>query len=53
AIVPRTQLKKTLAQLIRLHQPQTTIPVAVSLPKAVGTSELGVGSRESGVGSRE
>ncbi|NEO79120.1 acetyl-CoA carboxylase, carboxyltransferase subunit beta [Moorena sp. SIO4G3] len=46
AIVPRTQLKKTLAQLIRLHQPQATIPVAVSLPKAVGTSELGVGSRE-------
>lgn len=26
AIVPRTQLKKTLAQLIRLHQPYTTLP---------------------------
>jgi acetyl-CoA carboxylase carboxyl transferase subunit beta len=26
AIVPRTQLKKTLAQLIRLHQPYTALP---------------------------
>jgi acetyl-CoA carboxylase carboxyl transferase subunit beta len=26
AIVPRTQLKKTLAQLIRLHQPHTAMP---------------------------
>jgi acetyl-CoA carboxylase carboxyl transferase subunit beta len=26
AIVPRTQLKKTLAQLIALHQPLTTAP---------------------------
>jgi acetyl-CoA carboxylase carboxyl transferase subunit beta len=25
AIVPRTQLKKTLAQLIRLHQPHTPL----------------------------
>ncbi|MBD2021540.1 acetyl-CoA carboxylase carboxyl transferase subunit beta, partial [Leptolyngbya sp. FACHB-36] len=29
AIVPRTQLKKTLAQLIRLHQP---VPTASPLP---------------------
>lgn len=29
AIVPRTQLKKTLAQLIRLHQPITTAPLSV------------------------
>lgn len=29
AIVPRTQLKKTLAQLIRLHQP---LPIASQLP---------------------
>jgi acetyl-CoA carboxylase carboxyl transferase subunit beta len=30
AIVPRTQLKKTLAQLIRLHQPFPTSPTVVS-----------------------
>lgn len=36
AIVPRTQLKKTLAQLIRLHQPQST-PThrPITLPEAV------------------
>jgi acetyl-CoA carboxylase carboxyl transferase subunit beta len=28
AIVPRTQLKKTLAQLIRLHQPYPALPLA-------------------------
>lgn len=36
AIVPRTQLKKTLAQLIRLHQPYTPLPLnsdhAMNLP---------------------
>jgi len=33
AIVPRTQLKKTLAQLIHLHQPiVATPPLAVHLP---------------------
>jgi acetyl-CoA carboxylase carboxyl transferase subunit beta len=31
AIVPRTQLKKTLAQLIALHQPLTTAPNLVQL----------------------
>lgn len=31
AIVPRTQLKKTLAQLIALHQPLTTTPNLVHL----------------------
>ncbi|HEY9606062.1 MAG TPA: acetyl-CoA carboxylase, carboxyltransferase subunit beta [Allocoleopsis sp.] len=30
AIVPRTQLKKTLAQLIRLHQPLPVVPPVVS-----------------------
>ena len=30
AIIPRTQLKKTLAQLIRLHQPSVNIPSALS-----------------------
>jgi acetyl-CoA carboxylase carboxyl transferase subunit beta len=29
AIVPRTQLRKTLAQLIRLHQPIATAPLAM------------------------
>jgi acetyl-CoA carboxylase carboxyl transferase subunit beta len=29
AIVPRTQLKKTLAQLIRLHQPRPVVPPVV------------------------
>lgn len=31
AIVPRTQLKKTLAQLIALHQPLTTAPNLVHI----------------------
>jgi acetyl-CoA carboxylase carboxyl transferase subunit beta len=35
AIVPRTQLKKTLAQLIRLHQPLLTAPSMVPLPEAM------------------
>jgi acetyl-CoA carboxylase carboxyl transferase subunit beta len=38
AIVPRTQLKKTLAQLIRLHQPQPT-PLMVPLAEEA-VSEL-------------
>lgn len=40
AIVPRTQLKKTLAQLIRLHQPlpvtPSVIPEAMTLTEARG-----------------
>jgi acetyl-CoA carboxylase carboxyl transferase subunit beta len=35
AIVPRTQLKKTLAQLIRLHQPLPVAPSVVPLPEAM------------------
>ncbi|HBB33699.1 MAG TPA: acetyl-CoA carboxylase carboxyl transferase subunit beta [Cyanobacteria bacterium UBA8803] len=35
AIIPRTQLKKTLAQLIRLHQPLPTAPTMVPLPEAM------------------
>jgi len=35
AIVPRTQLKKTLAQLIRLHQPLPVAPPVVPLPEAM------------------
>lgn len=38
AIIPRTQLKKTLAQLIRLHQPQPT-PLMVPLAEE-SVSEL-------------
>lgn len=37
AIIPRTQLKKTLAQLIRLHQPLPTTPTTVPLPAVKGT----------------
>lgn len=36
AIVPRTQLKATLAMLIRLHQPQPQISHIVQWPEAVG-----------------
>ncbi len=35
AIVPRTQLKKTLAQLIRLHQPVPKVSSVVPLPEAM------------------
>nr|WP_290221516.1 acetyl-CoA carboxylase, carboxyltransferase subunit beta [Trichocoleus desertorum] len=38
AIVPRTQLKKTLAQLIRLHQPAPAASHFVHLPEAVSLS---------------
>ena len=38
AIVPRTQLKKTLAQLIRLHQPAPPASHFVHLPEAVSLS---------------
>src|SRR6476469_699572 len=38
AIVPRTQLKKTLAQLIRLHQPVPAASHFVHLPGAVSLS---------------
>jgi acetyl-CoA carboxylase carboxyl transferase subunit beta len=33
AIVPRTQLKQTLAQMIRLHQPLPTVPSVGSVPE--------------------
>lgn len=35
AIVPRTQLKKTLASLMRLHQPQPDALPVMSLPEAL------------------
>lgn len=38
AIVPRTQLKKTLAQLIRLHQPLPAAPSVVPKPEAMRLS---------------
>ncbi|HBL12997.1 MAG TPA: acetyl-CoA carboxylase carboxyl transferase subunit beta [Cyanobacteria bacterium UBA11162] len=38
AIISRTQLKKTLAQLIRLHQPLPTSPPIVPLPEAMTLS---------------
>lgn len=38
AIVPRTQLKKTLAQLIRLHQPLSTSSSMFPLPEAMRLS---------------
>ena len=38
AIVPRTQLKKTLAQLIRLHQPFPPAPSVVPIPEAMRLS---------------
>jgi len=34
-IVPRTQLKKTLAQLIRLHQPLAPSPSLIPVPEAM------------------
>jgi acetyl-CoA carboxylase carboxyl transferase subunit beta len=37
AIIPRTQLKKTLAQLIRLHQPASTLSV-FPIPEAMRLS---------------
>jgi acetyl-CoA carboxylase carboxyl transferase subunit beta len=38
AIVPRTQLKKTLAQLIRLHQPLSSTPSVFPIPEAMRLS---------------
>lgn len=38
AIVSRTQLKKTLAQLIRLHQPLPTAPSVFPIPEAMRLS---------------
>ncbi|HEY9673746.1 MAG TPA: acetyl-CoA carboxylase, carboxyltransferase subunit beta [Waterburya sp.] len=38
AIVPRTQLKKTLAQLISLHQPASTAPSVFPIPEAMRLS---------------
>jgi acetyl-CoA carboxylase carboxyl transferase subunit beta len=41
-IVPRTQLKPTLSQLIRLHQPQPTIGHhLVQLPESITFSTAG------------
>jgi len=39
AIVSRTQLKKTLAQLIRLHQPCPPTPHVVPVPEVVSLSQ--------------
>ncbi|HEY9741201.1 MAG TPA: acetyl-CoA carboxylase, carboxyltransferase subunit beta [Coleofasciculaceae cyanobacterium] len=41
AIVPRTQLKKTLAQLVRLHQPLPATPSVVPLPEVMRLSITG------------
>lgn len=41
AIVPRTQLKNTLAQLIRLHQPLPTAPAVAPHPETVTLSVRG------------
>ncbi len=41
AIVPRTQLKKTLAQLIRLHQPLPVAPSVFPLTEAMRLSATG------------
>lgn len=38
AIVPRTQLKKTLAQLINLHQPLSTSPSVFPIPETMRLS---------------
>lgn len=38
AIVPRTQLKKTLAQLIRLHQSVSTTPSVFPIPESMRLS---------------
>ena len=40
AIVPRTQLKKTLAQLIRLHQPLPVTPSVIAVPSVMTLSEV-------------
>ncbi len=40
AIVPRTQLKKTLAQLIRLHQPLPVTPSVIPVPEAMTLTEV-------------
>jgi acetyl-CoA carboxylase carboxyl transferase subunit beta len=42
AIVPRTQLKKTLAQLIRLHQPLPVAPPRVPLAEEAVDELLGI-----------
>ncbi|MBW4545750.1 MAG: acetyl-CoA carboxylase, carboxyltransferase subunit beta [Symplocastrum torsivum CPER-KK1] len=41
AIVPRTQLKRTLAQLIRLHQPLPLTPLVAPIPEAMHLSVRG------------
>ncbi|NEO97486.1 MAG: acetyl-CoA carboxylase, carboxyltransferase subunit beta [Symploca sp. SIO2E9] len=41
AIVPRTQLKKTLSQLIQLHQPAPAEPLVVPLPEAMSLTVRG------------
>ncbi len=46
AIIPRTQLKKTLAQFIRLHQPITTSPLPVHKAEARPLSAQVISNRE-------
>ncbi|NEO31245.1 MAG: acetyl-CoA carboxylase, carboxyltransferase subunit beta [Symploca sp. SIO3C6] len=41
AIIPRTQLKKTMAQLIKLHQPIPPEPLVVPLPEAMSLTVKG------------
>ena len=52
AIVPRTQLKKTLAMLIHLHQPFPTSSHLVPW-ESKAQSANGIDFREEGVGLRE
>ncbi len=42
AIVPRTQIKKTLAQLICLHQPQSPLSHRIPLPDAMHLSTTAI-----------
>lgn len=42
AIVPRTQIKKTLAQLICLHQPQSPLSHRIPLPEAMHLSTTAI-----------
>jgi acetyl-CoA carboxylase carboxyl transferase subunit beta len=42
AIVPRTQIKKTLAQLICLHQPQSPLSHRIPLPDAMHLSATAI-----------
>ncbi|NET61437.1 MAG: acetyl-CoA carboxylase, carboxyltransferase subunit beta [Symploca sp. SIO2E6] len=54
AIVPRTQLKKTLAQLIRLHQPFPVVPSVVPVPETSTLSSFNsLREREQATGNRE